>query len=391
MAQDVRNADDFRSRHDSLANQSDLLANYSNWIKLSAIPGLGPTGVSKLRKMMKGSIGTLFALGVRELREFGFNQKQIASIKYPNEEYLQTCLTWLSLSSRHTMLTLECSDYPNLLKQISRPPLLLFCAGNAGLLDSQQIAIVGSRNPTLQGKETARSMGFELASTGWTVTSGLAMGIDGCSHQGALEAQGNTVAVLGTGIDNIYPKRHQNLAEQILNENGCIVSEFAPGTPARPENFPRRNRVVTGLSLGTLVVEATIKSGSLISARYALEQNREVFAVPGNIHNLLATGCHYLIKQGAKLVEEVSDINEEFQNLSFLQVVTEEKNFQKKDRISLATDKLLDSVDYEVTSLDVVTQRSHMSVSDVLAKLLEYELRGLVAAVPGGYIKLGGK
>jgi DNA processing protein len=219
----------------------------------------------------------------------------------------------------------------------------------------------------------------------------LAIGIDGLAHQGAILGSGLTIAVLGTGIDYTYPRRHVQLAQQILEMGGTLISEFAPYTPVRPENFPRRNRIISGLSLGTLVVEAAIKSGSLITARYAIEQDREVFAIPGNIHNPLSKGCHYLLKQGAKLVEDLGDINEEFQNLSIWKEHSSENKTQKNVNQGLATDLLLDSVDFEATPLDIVAERSGMPVSLVMSQLLEYELRGLVTAVQGGYLKLGAK
>lgn len=382
MAQEVRK--------EEIRNSNS--AEYLEWmLRLSNIPGVGSVAFNKLKILLKGELGELFTLDRSSLIELGFDQKQCNVILNHSGRRSDTVRQWLSADPTHSILHYDQSTYPELLREISSPPLILFCRGNSKILHSPQIAVVGSRNPTLQGKETARTLCSELASVGWTITSGLAMGIDAASHQGAIEKNGNTLAVLGTGINILYPRRNQGLAMQILEHGGCLVSEFAPGIPPRPENFPRRNRIVSGLSFGALVIEAAIKSGSLITARYALEQNREVFALPGNINNPLARGCHYLIKQGAKLVETAKDINEEFQNLSFFQGSGDEKNLQKKFRQSLATDQLLDSVDYDVTAVDVVAQRSNMSISDVLAQLLQYELRGLVAAVPGGYIKLGGK
>jgi DNA processing protein len=197
--------------------------------------------------------------------------------------------------------------------------------------------------------------------------------------------------VLGTAIDKMYPKRHVSLAEQILDNDGVIISEFAPGTPSRPENFPRRNRIISGLSVGTLIVEAAIKSGSLITAKYALEQNREVFAIPGNIHNPVASGCNFLIKQGAKLVTCPEDITEEFGLVNLPEITKNPQQVQINPSQSLESDVLLDSVDYEVTPIDIVAKRSGISIDIVMSKLLEYELCGLVSAVSGGYIKLGEK
>jgi DNA processing protein len=250
---------------------------------------------------------------------------------------------------------------------------------------------VGSRTPSPQGRENAKYFASHLSECGWTITSGLALGIDGLSHQGAMLGGFITIAVLGTAIDKMYPRRHIGLAEKILLNDGVIISEFAPNTLGRAEYFPRRNRLISGLSVGTLIVEAAIRSGSLITARCALEQNREVFALPGSIHSPMSAGCHHLIQQGAKLVTCVEDINEEFQHLILPSLTKKEDKLEKNMLQSLALDKLLDSVDFEVTPLDIVAQRSGIEVADVMSRLLEFELRGIVAAVPGGYIKLGKK
>ncbi|MFQ3192523.1 MAG: DNA processing protein, partial [Paraglaciecola sp.] len=300
-------------------------------------------------------------------------------------------LRWLNSADNRFLLHFDHPSYPNLLKQISSPPPLLYGYGDPKHLNNYQIAIVGSRSPSPQGKENAKLFAIRLSECGWTITSGLALGIDGLSHQGAVLGGFTTIAVLGTAIDKMYPQRHIRLAEQILQSNGVIISEFAPNTPARPEYFPRRNRIISGLSVGTLIVEAAIKSGSLITARCALEQNREVFALPGNIHNPMSAGCHHLIQQGAKLVTCVEDINNEFQHLFLTTSSKKENELEKNMSQSLALDTLLDNVDFEVTPLDIVAQRSGVKVADVMSQLLEYELRGLVTSVPGGYIKLGEK
>jgi len=202
------------------------------------------------------------------------------------------------------------ADYPYLLRQISDPPLLLYLQGDSQLLHKPQLAIVGARRPTAMGASDARAFASALTELGWVVTSGLAEGVDASAHQGALQANGSTIAVLGTGIDCCYPAQHRGLQQQVA-ERGLLVSEYSLGTPPRGVNFPRRNRIVSGLSVGVLVVEAALKSGSLISARLASEQGREVFAIPGSIHQAQSKGCHQLIKQGAKLTETVMDIHEE--------------------------------------------------------------------------------
>ncbi|MFT4941545.1 MAG: DNA processing protein [Paraglaciecola sp.] len=363
----------------------------AKWLLIAQIPRFGAANLAKMLTSLEISIEQIVSAKESELKSFGFSESQVHTICHPNKAYIERSLDWLTKGGNRFLLPLSDPFYPLLLNEIAKPPLLIYGYGNKKLLPSSQIAIVGSRNPTASGKENAKYFARSLTLCGWTVTSGLAMGVDGLSHQGALLGSGKTIAVLGTGIDQIYPRRHAQLAAQIIERNGTIVSEFAPGTPVRPDNFPRRNRIISGMSVGTLIIEAAIKSGSLITARYALEQDREVFAVPGNIHNPLSKGCHYLIKQGAKLVEAVEDINEEFQNLDIWQKPECEKKLQINSTQSLASDLLLDSVDFEATSLDIVAERSGIPISQVMSQLLEYELRGLVTAVPGGYLKLGEK
>jgi DNA processing protein len=362
-----------------------------NWLKLVKIPNFSVGSLKKLKQKLDIGLSELFAISKTSLEQLGFNHPQIEAILHPNMSTINDSFRWLNTSSNRFIIHFDHPSYPGLLKQISSPPPLLYGYGRPNYLNNYQVAMVGSRAPSPQGKENAKLFASRLSEYGWTITSGLALGIDGLSHQGALSGGFTTIAVLGTAIDKMYPRRHIKLAEQILQNDGVIISEFAPNTLGRPEYFPRRNRIISGLSVGTLIVEAAIKSGSLITARCALEQNREVFALPGNIHNPMSAGCHHLIQQGAKLVTCVDDINEEFTHLilpiSNKRIDKTEKNMSQ----SLASDKLLDSVDFEVTPLDIVAQRSGIEVADVMSQLLEYELRGLVTAVPGGYIKLGEK
>jgi len=362
-----------------------------NWLKLSLIPNFSVGSLKKLKLKFDVGMPELFSTPKVLLEKIGFNHKQIEAIVHPNIITINASLGWLNTESNRFLLHYDHPNYPDLLKQISSAPPLIYGYGDPRHLKNYQVAIVGSRAPSPQGKENARFFASRLSECGWTITSGLALGIDGLSHQGAVLGGFTTIAVLGTAIDKMYPRRHISLAEQILQNDGVIISEFAPNTPGRPEYFPRRNRIISGLSVGTLIVEAAIKSGSLITARCALEQNREVFALPGNIHNPMSAGCHHLIQQGAKLVTCVEDINEEFEHL-ILPIPSINVNKVKKNMSqSLASDKLLDSVDFEVTAIDIVAQRSGREAADVMSQLLEYELRGLVTAVPGGYIKLGEK
>lgn len=283
--------------------------------------------------------------------------------------------------------------YPARLATIPDPPPLLFVRGDPAVLDSPQLAVVGSRNPTPAGSETAHDFARHLAGIGLTITSGLALGIDAASHRGALAGHGQTIAVFGTGADRIYPAKNRDLAHAILAGGGVIVSEFPPGTTARPHHFPRRNRIISGLSLGTLVVEAAIRSGSLITARTAAEQGREVFAVPGSIHNPLARGCHRLIRDGAKLVETAQDILEEL--APYLRSILAQTAPAPADTPGEASQetldpgqrRLLECLDYGPTSVDVLVERSGLTAEEVSSMLLPLELEGYLTSTPGGYTR----
>jgi len=277
---------------------------------------------------------------------------------------------------------------------------VLFVQGNISLLNAPQIAVVGSRSASAGGRETAFILCQQLAQQNVVITSGLALGIDAAAHRGALSQPASTIAVVATGLDQVYPARHLSLAQQIIATNGIIISEFLPGTQPRAGHFPKRNRLISGLSLGVLVVEAELKSGSLITARCALEQNRDVFAVPSSIENQQAKGCHWLIKQGAKLVEECADIIDElaFEDKPSLHLKSNEQplkaaehNILKGDneiiQKGLCNDVLLASVGFEITPVDKVVSRSELPVEEVLTRLTMLELSGLVSAVPGGYIR----
>ncbi|RDV24908.1 DNA-protecting protein DprA [Alteromonas aestuariivivens] len=306
-------------------------------------------------------------------------------------DIIERCNQWQKASDDHHLISFGCDNYPPLLRQLSSPPLVLFVKGNTALLSAPQVAIVGSRRASRSGLDCAFEFAGQLVTLGIKVVSGLAMGIDGAAHRGALIVPEGTLAVLGSGVDVVYPNRHSQLYRQIVQSGGAVVSEFWPGTPARAQHFPRRNRIIAGLSLGTLVVEASIRSGTLITANMAIDMGKEVFAVPGNIHNPQTQGCHYLIQQGAKLVTHVEHILEELPCLTVSSELRSDSSAKKSQSESLATDKLLDSVDLDVTAVDIIAERNQLPVSEVLAALLEYELRGLITAVPGGYVKLRGK
>ncbi|WP_039669637.1 DNA-processing protein DprA [Coxiella burnetii] len=286
---------------------------------------------------------------------------------------------WTTAPNHH-ILTLDHPSYPTLLKEIPDPPKKLYIMGDPLILNQPQFAIVGSRNPTVTGCEIAQEMAEKLVQAGFHITSGLALGIDAASHRGALKAGGKTIAVLGSGLTNIYPRRHHRLAEQI-SQKGALVSEFPLTMPPLPTNFPRRNRIISGLSLGTLVVEATLGSGSLITAKLAAEQNREVFAIPGSIRNPLSQGCHALIKEGAKLVDSIGDIIAE---LSY-EATGASAPIQALDKNE---HKLLECIGFEVTSIDQLIARSGFSASIVASLLLRIELQGHIKSTPGGVIRV---
>jgi DNA processing protein len=320
----------------------------------------------------------------RVLAALNLSEKSLESIKNPDWPRIEQDLAWLD-NPGHCLLTLHDPGYPALLKQIADPPPLLFVRGDAELLSAPQIAIVGSRNPSHLGKQTAEAFAHDLAAHGFVVTSGLALGIDAASHDGALRATGRTIAVAGTGPDRIYPARHKNLALQII-QHGAIVSEFPPGTQALANHFPRRNRIISGLSQGLLVVEAAKQSGSLITARLALEQNREVFAIPGSIHDPLARGCNALIREGAKLVESTEDILEELHQYN--QTISKEIVNRCESVLDLEQQKLLNLILYSPTSVDTLVKQSGMPVEIISSMLLILELQGYIVSAAGGcYIR----
>lgn len=284
-----------------------------------------------------------------------------------------------------------------MLRAIPDPPLALWVEGcDLTRLSAPQLAVVGSRNPTRGGRETAEQFARYLSERGVTITSGLATGIDAASHTGGLAGGAGTIAVLGSGVDTIYPHSNMELARRIAAD-GLLVSEFPPGTPPRPPNFPQRNRVIAGLSIGALVVEAARRSGSLITARLAAEYGREVFAIPGSIHNPLAKGCHQLIRQGAKLVDDVADILVELAPLLAFDVEPVRSDRAPEDAsISLteqpAYRELLDALGFEPTGLATLAERTRLTTAELSSMLLVLELEGLVEALPGGrYSRLGNK
>jgi DNA processing protein len=293
--------------------------------------------------------------------------------------------------------------YPRLLREIPRPPPVLYVRGEPACLSLPQIAIVGSRNPSGGGAENAERFAHYLAERGFAITSGLALGIDAAAHRGALRASGKTIAVMGTGIDLIYPSRHRQLAQAIIESGGALVSEFPLGTASHACNFPQRNRIISGLSGGTLVVEAAVQSGSLITASYALQQDREVFAIPGSIHNPLARGCHQLIRQGATLVETAQDIVDQLAGLlsykrQELKQSKSQSDFFTEDIrdepeqspiLDESEQQLLQALGYDPLPVDMLAERTGMDIGSLSAQLIGLEIKGLVQQVGASYVRTG--
>lgn len=317
------------------------------------------------------------------LRECGWQDPAVAWVAAPDRAAIDRDREWLEACGAQLIGCLD-AEYPPLLREVKHAPAFLWARGDAGLLASAQLAIVGSRNPTAGGRSDAREFARYLAAGGLTITSGLALGIDGAAHRGALAAGGRTVAVCGTGLDIVYPHDHEALAAEITAA-GVLVSEFPPRTPPLPAHFPRRNRVISGLALGVLVVEAARRSGSLSTAKHAADQGREVFAIPGSIHNPLSRGCHQLIRSGAKLVESAADILEElkipFTRQSLALVASPGEAAPRLDK---EYEILLDALGFDPTGVDAIVERTGLPADSVASMLLILELEGRIAPYPGG-------
>jgi DNA processing protein len=347
-----------------------------SWLRLLRTPGIGRTSARRLLAAC-GSPQAVFDTRPAALRELVGAEAASALNEPPprHDEQLAATRAWLDGDASRHVIALGQAAYPAALLETADPPLLLYAQGRIALLQAASIAVVGSRNPTAQGSDNARAFAKHLSQAGLTVVSGLALGIDGAAHEGALAGPGSTIAVMGTGADRIYPARHRALTHRIATE-GLLLTEFEMGTPPLPDHFPQRNRIIAGLARGTLVVEAALPSGSLSTARAALEAGREVFAIPGSIHSPQSRGCHALIKQGAKLVESADDITSELQWRSNAK--------SAKDQTPAAESPLLRALGHEPTTLDALGARTGMSAADLNAQLLELELDGRVARLPGG-------
>lgn len=353
-------------------------------LALLRMPGIGPKRYRGLIEVF-GSAATALRAEPQQLGRLGIPAATIAAWTKPDWAGVEMDLRWLAAAERH-LLQLGDAHYPPQLTQIADPPPLLFVQGDLDVLVVPALAVVGSRHPSTVGIRNAHEFAKHLAGYGLTIISGLAVGIDAAAHEGALQGGGLTIAVCGTGLDRIYPSVNTRLAQRIA-QAGALISEFPIGTKPLSQNFPRRNRIISGLSAGLLVVEAAPQSGSLISARMAMEQGREVFAIPGSIHNPLARGCHALIRQGAKLVETAADILEELALQLSINATMPEPPSTATEAVAEISDEqsdLLAIMGYEAISVDDMVERSGLTAEAVSSMLLLLELQGLIEASPGG-------
>ena len=362
------------------------------WLTLVHTKGLGP---GLLRRLLEGfsSIDAILGASDSKLKQCGLPDKVVTSMRQVDEAGIKADLDWMNEAQDRSIITRDAPQYPAQLKEIADPPLVLYVRGDADVLNTPQLAIVGSRKPSHSAENHAFNFASQLASYGITVTSGLALGVDSCAHRGALSADGYTVAVTATGLDRVYPAKHQQLAREIAGSS-AIISEFPVGTNPHAGFFPRRNRIISGLSYGTLVVEAAIKSGTLTTAAHATSQAREVFAIPGNIDNPQSRGCHALLKNGATLVENVADILEviapllptEVQyassNKSAAQASTCQPADQQKTNNNDKT--LLDALGHDAMSIDELAERSGFDVVTVTRMTTDLELDGRIKKISSG-------
>ena len=372
------------------ANDKQAESDTTAWIALHQTLGLGNAAFCQLLTKF-GSPTAIYSASISQLRELvaeDLARKINAGI---NLDVIAPTLDWLKKDNAH-IVTLADANYPKLLLEISNPPAVLYAIGNLKWLNQPSIAVVGSRNATPQGEKNAEEFSASLCNSGLCVISGMALGIDGAAHRGALKSNGATIAVVGTGLDIVYPARHRELAHKIA-ERCLIISEFPLGTPSKAQNFPRRNRLISGLSLGCLVVEANIDSGSLITARLAIEQGREVFAIPGSIHSPVTKGCHKLIKQGAKLVENTQDILEEIKNLLPASKLTNSQSTDSPTGLMLDSDPsldiapeantVLDLMGYDAINFDTLQRLTGLTTDALSAMLMLLELGSKITVLKG--------
>jgi DNA processing protein len=358
----------------------------SYWLMLLKAPGLGLQTLYKALKFFENP-EKIFLASKTELKECKlFDKKTIDFLKNPDFDLIKQDIDWSKKDYCH-IITLIDEKYPEQLKKIYDPPPLLYVRGDLDCISLPQIAIIGSRNPSPSGSKNAYEFAKLLSKSGLAITSGMASGIDSNAHIGALKANCPTIAVCGTGLDRIYPARNKSLAHEIVSK-GALVSEFTIGTPPLAKNFPKRNRVISGLSIGTLVVEAGLKSGTMITAKSAMEQGREVFAIPSSIHNPMSKGCHKLIKQGAKLVDNITDIIEEL-NINLDPNISQHKQSKKDINKNVDYDHnlVLKYIGYEAVTVDEIVEKSGLSPQIINQTLIFLELDDKIIKINGnGYL-----
>jgi len=366
------------------------------WLALIRAPKVGPITFLRFIDYF-GSPRNVFEADRTTWHEVGIKNELLDYLQNPDWSAVEKDLEWLSQADNH-LLTLEHPGYPPRLREIHDPPPILFVRGNYKLLTSTQVALVGTREPSPSGESIAADLAKRLVGAGFTITSGMALGIDAASHRATLAEAGHTIAVLGTGVDRVYPRQHYELAHEI-SEKGALVSEFLLGMSAKAAHFPRRNRVISGLSLGTVVVEASLSSGALITAHQAIEQGREVFAIPGSIYSPWSKGCHKLIKEGAKLIETADDIIEEL--IAYISPLAHYSKtttvpfvsaspVEKKEELDADYLQLLACLGTKPTSVDHLVEQSGLTAGMVSSMLLILEMNGLVASQTGGlYVRTG--
>lgn len=369
--------------HDDMADPATEL---TAWLRLAMTEGIGPVLARRLLAVfgLPQGIWQADPEALRAVAPAGVAARLLSTPTVQQRERIAATLAWAQVPGQ-SVITLADANYPPGLLQIADPPLLLYVRGNPALLAGNALAVVGSRNATAQGVQHAGRFSEELSRAGITIVSGLALGIDAAAHAGGLAGPGSTVAVIGTGIDLDYPQRNRALAQRIA-EGGCIISEYALGTPPLAANFPRRNRLISGLSRAVLVVEAAAQSGSLITARMAAEQGRDVFAIPGSIHAPLSKGCHQLIRQGAKLVETTQDILDElpgWPGLPKQQADVQATSSPATEDVDPASRQLLQSLGHDPVDADTLAQRCGLDPAALAGSLLTLELQGWVELLPG--------
>ena len=352
------------------------------WLRMSQVNRIQPLHalkiINELKQSNKINRTTLHHCGLNEIQSLQFLNLPIHRVS--------SVLNWLE-NNGNQMITFIDPMYPFLLKQIHSPPLVLFAMGKNTLLNTAQIAVIGSRQASEYGRKWTNIFIEKFVSYGLTVTSGLALGIDGIAHRAALECEGNTLAVLGSGLAQVYPKQHCLLADQIKQE-GLLISEYLPDTPPLPKQFPRRNRIISGLSKAIVVIEAGMKSGSLITARYAIEQNRDLFTLPAPLGNDAFSGNHWLQQQGAYLLADPEDILQHLEcELNWIQPELEIEDKPELE-FNLTEIKILGMVEYQATPVDVIADRMQMPIMQVISILTEMEIKGIIASAAGGYIRL---